>query len=136
MSPPPARRRLALEQLGRKRLNELTQRYGLDVGDRRVLSHHIDALVRARSVDFAELLASLKREELQAICEALGRDRGGREKEALVQRILWSADDILRGSIDSSDYKNYIFGLLFLKRLPDFRQGHPIHRGPGAPVWF
>jgi type I restriction enzyme M protein len=32
---------------------------------------------------------------------------------------LWRAADILRGSIDSSDYKNYIFGFLFLKRLSD-----------------
>ena len=32
---------------------------------------------------------------------------------------LWAAADILRGSIDSSDYKNFIFGLLFLKRLSD-----------------
>lgn len=32
---------------------------------------------------------------------------------------LWKAADILRGRIDSSDYKHYIFGLLFFKRLSD-----------------
>src|SRR5690554_617505 len=32
---------------------------------------------------------------------------------------LWGAADILRGSIDSADYKHYIFGLLFFKRLSD-----------------
>jgi type I restriction enzyme M protein len=26
---------------------------------------------------------------------------------------LWESANILRGSIDSADYKNYIFGLLF-----------------------
>ena len=32
---------------------------------------------------------------------------------------LWQAADILRGQIDSADYKNYIFSILFLKRLSD-----------------
>ena len=38
---------------------------------------------------------------------------------AQLEQYLWSAADILRGSIDSSDYKTYIFGFLFLKRLSD-----------------
>src|ERR1700758_2460318 len=32
---------------------------------------------------------------------------------------LWRAADILRGAIDAADYKHYIFGLLFFKRLSD-----------------
>lgn len=38
---------------------------------------------------------------------------------AELEKYLWSAADILRGSIDSSDYKSFIFGLMFLKRLSD-----------------
>ena len=36
-----------------------------------------------------------------------------------LKRHVWSAADVLRGAIDSSDYKSYILGLLFLKRLSD-----------------
>ncbi|WP_420564720.1 N-6 DNA methylase [Thalassobaculum sp.] len=32
---------------------------------------------------------------------------------------LWESANILRGSIDAADYKHYIFGLLFYKRLCD-----------------
>ncbi len=38
---------------------------------------------------------------------------------AQLERHLWGAADLLRGSIDSGDFKHYIFGLLFYKRLCD-----------------
>jgi type I restriction enzyme M protein len=45
--------------------------------------------------------------------------KGRKLTVAELERYLWSAADILRGSIDSSDYKSFIFGMLFLKRLSD-----------------
>jgi type I restriction enzyme M protein len=38
---------------------------------------------------------------------------------AELESKLWKAADILRGQIDSADYKNYIFSMLFFKRLSD-----------------
>jgi type I restriction enzyme M protein len=155
----PKLRRTALEVLGRDTLSKLTSKFDLAVEDRRSAAAHLDALVRSRSLNFAAVLGELGRDDLKAMCSALGLDTSGREKDLLVNRILgetplpaetngngkngvqaplveppapagkltldqlegylWGAADKLRGKIDSSDYKSFIFGFLFLKRLSD-----------------
>jgi len=63
--------------------------------------------------------AQAKHADAQSQAEASTLPPTAKLTTANLEGYLWSAADILRGSIDSSDYKNYIFGLLFLKRLSD-----------------
>ena len=151
-----ASKRALLEVLNRDELLAVVDAFGVAVPDRRGKDGMVEALVASRKVSLAPVLADLSRDRLKELCRALGLDEGGREKAALIERLigapagngkapadqgraeapaaapsdgkltrealertLWSAADILRGSIDSSDYKNFIFGMLFLKRLSD-----------------
>lgn len=50
---------------------------------------------------------------------AVTKLKSGKLTQAELERHLWQAADILRGTVDAGDYKQYIFGLLFYRRLCD-----------------
>jgi hypothetical protein len=69
---PPKHRRAALAALSRDSLTTLSAAYDLDVGDRRVAANHIDAIVRSRTIEFADLLSRLSRGDLKTVCTPWG----------------------------------------------------------------
>ena len=93
----------------------------------------LDIIVRLVEASEAAYAATVKAVRLRrqtlrnAIIDDVSRQaEEGKSEEILMpltvgelQSKLWQAADILRGQIDAADYKNYIFSLLFLKRLSD-----------------
>src|SRR4051812_47778490 len=86
-----ASKRDIVEQLRRDELQAAVETYGLDVRDRRVNEDMVDAVVRAKRVKIADVLATMSRDRLKEVCISLELDDSGREKSLLIDRICGDA---------------------------------------------
>ena len=100
-----------LQDLSRDRLKELCRAFDLDDSGRKKADLAARLMSRTAASKDADAGAAMPPAVSASVTDKLS--------VAQLEQSLWSAADILRGSIDSSDYKTYIFGLLFLKRLSD-----------------
>ena len=115
-----------LLRLSRNRLKELCRAFGLDDSGRRKADLVARLVGPAAASSASESPNTASRDDGGIAPPAASRPAAETPEPpadvlsvAQLEQYLWSAADILRGSIDSSDYKTYIFGLLFLKRLSD-----------------
>jgi len=105
-----------LPELSRDRLKELCRALGLDDGGREK-SLLVDRLTGSKVASDAPPPRTNGAASTSTVpVEVTPDEKLTTDK---LEGYLWSAADILRGSIDSSDYKGFIFGMLFLKRLSD-----------------
>ena len=83
-----ASKRAILEHLSRPELQAIAEEAELEVRDRRVREELIDAAAGSRKVVLEEILGDYARDRLKELCRELGLDDAGKEKAALVARLL------------------------------------------------
>lgn len=81
-------RKLALRAFDVARLRELVDLAKVDVADRRSRDGLIQALADGRRVDFWTLLQRMTRDDLKAMCRAVGLPDDGREKAPIIERLM------------------------------------------------
>ena len=109
-----------LPELSRDRLKEICRSLGLDdAGKEKAVLVERLAGVRSDANPKSAGSSPPKTNSAAGAAESVEVAPGEKLTITKLEQYLWSAADILRGSIDSSDYKRFIFGMLFLKRLSD-----------------
>ena len=87
-------RKLALRVLDAARLRELVDHANLTVTDRRSRDALVLGLADARRIEFTSLVSRLTRDELKAMCRALGLPDDGREKAPIVERLMGTSGSV------------------------------------------
>ena len=77
-----------LSGLSAEDLRAYVDHYGLEVDDRRVKTQMVDALVGCEEATIEKILGDWYRDDLKALCRALGLDDSGRAKAEIVARII------------------------------------------------
>ena len=83
-----SRKRQILELFNRNELLTIVGHYELVVGDRRVVAQLVDAAASSRKADIDEVLSTLSRDRLKELCRALDLDHSGKEKSAIIDRLV------------------------------------------------
>ncbi len=83
-------KRALLEQLSRPELQEIATRFELEVADRRSVEALVDAASVSPKANLTAILGDMSGDRLKELCRALDRDDRGKEKTALIERLLES----------------------------------------------
>ncbi|MFS8067827.1 MAG: SAP domain-containing protein, partial [Byssovorax sp.] len=77
-----------LAQLTGEELLTIIDRFALPVPDRRARESLEGAVASSKKATLAEILPGYARDRLKELCRALGLDDSGKEKAAIVERLL------------------------------------------------